>query len=83
MTVLSKTEKRRIFMGKREKKRKDPVFLKDAIRRANHEINVLQVRICEGSGCLADENRLCCLMNITLPKLERKLEKRGEDYWIQ
>jgi hypothetical protein len=74
-------------MARRERKRKDPVFLREAIKNANREIKVLEKRIYTGCGYPGDENRLCCLMNQTLPKLQNKLDSRikGEDYnqgWI-
>jgi hypothetical protein len=73
-------------MGRREKKRKSKTFLRDAIKRAQWEIDVLVSRL-EKEPSSSDECRVCCLMNKTLPKFQKQLasleQKESKQAWIQ
>ena len=63
----------------KRKKRKDPYHLEGVISNVNEEINVLQGRLERGvvpeSQISSVENRVCTLMNQTLPNTERRLKE--------
>ncbi|MCK5080780.1 MAG: hypothetical protein KAQ63_01330 [Candidatus Moranbacteria bacterium] len=66
--------------SQKERKRKNPVHLKRVIRNAEKEIGVLTERLESGKIPVAKvgivENRLCTLMNRTIPNAKESLAVR-------
>ncbi len=66
--------------SKKERKRKNPVYLKRVIKNAREEIGVLERRLYSNqipvSQTTKIENRICTLMNKTIPNAEESLKER-------
>ena len=77
-----KKEKRFKSKGKRKsQKRKNPIYVKKVVENAKREIEVWESRLDSGEISAAEvkrvEDRICTLMNVTIPNAKEGLVKKN------